>query len=425
MGPITLFDKSFLQSLSTDESVWFDHFFYPNVCPLFYVETLADLTKSTNRSGRSAEDEVRIIADKTPVLSGGPCVHHRELCISDLMGGRIPMRGQIPVASARPVQSAGGQKGVIFNTPPEAQAFSRWQNGEFQEVERRFAKSWREMLTNLDLPDTARRMQALGISQANCKSVEQAHFLATKLVQSKTQPFEQMALLFSFVEIPRELQRPILERWSVEQYRPLAEHAPYAAHVLSVELFFQISLAANLISAERPSNRVDIGYLFYLPFCTLFTSSDKLHRRTAAPFLRSDQEFVWGLDLKSELARLDQAFYSLPEHEKDEGIMKFARTPIGDDDSLIIQLWDRHFPDWRKREPLKTELDPEAQRKLMENLREFTRAPTTQVDSNDPAFTNPDHISIERLVPKKKGKWWLLPKNLEVEDNTGGSARAG
>lgn len=46
MGPTVLFDKSFLQSLSIDESVLFDHFFIPIVCPMFYVETLADLKKT-------------------------------------------------------------------------------------------------------------------------------------------------------------------------------------------------------------------------------------------------------------------------------------------------------------------------------------------------------------------------------------------
>lgn len=30
MGPIVLFDKSFLQALSVDEAVWFDHFFLAN-----------------------------------------------------------------------------------------------------------------------------------------------------------------------------------------------------------------------------------------------------------------------------------------------------------------------------------------------------------------------------------------------------------
>ena len=69
MGPITLFDKSFLQSLSLDEAVWFDAFFMPVICPIFYVETLANLAKV--QTNRTADTEVRIIAEKTPVLSGG------------------------------------------------------------------------------------------------------------------------------------------------------------------------------------------------------------------------------------------------------------------------------------------------------------------------------------------------------------------
>ena len=47
MGPITIFDKSALQSLSMDESVWLDAFFLVNVVPLFYVETLADERATT------------------------------------------------------------------------------------------------------------------------------------------------------------------------------------------------------------------------------------------------------------------------------------------------------------------------------------------------------------------------------------------
>ena len=85
MGPVALFDKSFLQSLSVDESVWFDHFFLPVVSPLFFVETLADLAKQRKGGSRAPEDEVRIIADKTPSLSGAPCVHHAQMCIANLL----------------------------------------------------------------------------------------------------------------------------------------------------------------------------------------------------------------------------------------------------------------------------------------------------------------------------------------------------
>lgn len=43
MGPLALFDKSYLEGLNPDEAVWFDHFFLANVCPMFYVETQSDL----------------------------------------------------------------------------------------------------------------------------------------------------------------------------------------------------------------------------------------------------------------------------------------------------------------------------------------------------------------------------------------------
>ncbi len=44
MGPILIFDKSALQSFGIDESVWLDNYFLTNITPLFYVETLADLS---------------------------------------------------------------------------------------------------------------------------------------------------------------------------------------------------------------------------------------------------------------------------------------------------------------------------------------------------------------------------------------------
>ena len=112
MGPIALFDKSFIQSLSVDESVFFDHFFLPVICPLFYVETLADLEKRVE--GRTPEQEVGIIADKVPEMSGAPCAYHIHLAAANLFGTNIPMDGQIPTAGGRPVKLDG--KTALFTT---------------------------------------------------------------------------------------------------------------------------------------------------------------------------------------------------------------------------------------------------------------------------------------------------------------------
>ncbi len=152
-GPITLFDKSFLQSLTVDEAVLFDNFFLSIICPLFYVETLADLEKSV-REGRTPEQEVRIIAQKTPQMHSYPCAHHHQMCWVNLMGKDVPMNARIPVVGGRPVK-VGDQRGVVFEEVPEAEAFHRWQAEEFLEVERRFAKTWRCNLNSIDLRTVA------------------------------------------------------------------------------------------------------------------------------------------------------------------------------------------------------------------------------------------------------------------------------
>jgi len=137
MGPIALFDKSFLQSLSLDEAVLFDNFFLSNITPIFFAETLADLTKSGLKN-RSPEKEVQIIAAKTPTLSGNVSAFHRTLFIENFLGSSFPMDGTIIMPYGKPFNS-GDKSGVLFQSPPEIEAMARWQKGEFLAVERYFA----------------------------------------------------------------------------------------------------------------------------------------------------------------------------------------------------------------------------------------------------------------------------------------------
>ena len=95
MGPIALFDKSFLQSISADESVWFDRFFMPIVCPIFYVETLGNLAKEATHQG---PPEVIAPPMSMNALTGNigsiatcpirPCVHNDALDVLDVLVGR-------------------------------------------------------------------------------------------------------------------------------------------------------------------------------------------------------------------------------------------------------------------------------------------------------------------------------------------------
>ena len=196
---------------------------------------------------------------------------------------------------------------------------------------------------------------------------------------------------------------------------PLHKYAPYAAHVLTVDIFYQIALAASLESSQRPSNRMDIAYLYYLPFCMVFISSDKLHERCSKLFLRDNQNFAEGGAIKSDLANLNSHFSSLSDIEKSAGLSVFARYPIPDIDCRLNDLWDSHIPEWREKakEPyVKPQSDPE----LVKEMNQFNEAPGLKPEEIDFDLDDTDMMSLQRMVSKRKGSWWQLPKDLKTDD---------
>jgi len=414
MGPIALFDKSFLQSLSLDESVFFDHFFLPVICPIFYVETLADLEKNV-RKGRTPEQEVGIIADKVPEMSGAPCAYHIDLAAANLFGASLPLDGRIPTAGGRPVR-VDGQAGFVHDVPPEVDAFNRWQDRQFLDVERDFARIWRQTLNAVDLPGIAEAVRTMGINPQTCKSLEDAKRLVDRSLNRRGNSVaHQINLALQILGVPLEHASRVIERWRYLGRPSLVFYAPYTAHVVAVELFFQVGLGANLISTSDTHNRTDIGYLFYAPFCHMFVSSDHLHRRCAPCFLRKDQSFVWGPDLKADLNRLMNYYAARSDEEKEQGLMRMAPTPPQEDkESLTVQLWDRHLaPIWRKRDVPRKTTSPKQDAELVSHINRTASAPTLSPSEVDFDSTDAEFVTIQRRISRRKGSWWQVPKDVK------------
>jgi hypothetical protein len=411
LEPVTLFDKSFLQSLSVDESVWFDNFFRPNVCPLFYVETLADLSKSSKK--RNPEREVRIIADKFPEMHGTPSTHHGRLATANLMGQSIRMTGQIMVPTSRLVKVQDTLVAVVEQSH-EADAFKRWQEEKFLEIEHLYARAWREGVLSLDLNQVAQILRAKGIGRQSVKTLVDARTSA-QLLFAKAGPSSADAVQFAldFFRVPKGLQASAIDTWRSSGGGPLNQYAPYAAHVLTVQFFFQIAMAAHHIPTQPPSNQIDIAYLFYLPFCQIFVSSDKLHRDCAPLFLRNDQEFIWGRELKDDLRKLNQFYDAMPQRAKDEGVMKFAIYPPDHGNFLTARLWDRHVPGWREHRRFSAEHLAEAERYVGAKMSEAVRAPALARNNVDHAASEPEWL-MKRIMKQKKGSWWQAPKDLKL-----------
>lgn len=414
-GPITLFDKSFLQSLSVDEAVWFDHFFQANISPFFYVESLADLKKAV-KGGRTPEQEVSALAVKTPQMNGTPNVLHVELCLANLLGQEVEMDGRPVITRGRIVRESD-RTVAVFSESPEAIAFSRWQDGKFLDVEREFASVWRSSLGSEDESRNLARVRGVGIDWKDVRTLADARAVAEDAVRARRKATARFKLMLSLLRIPRSARGRISQRWRALGSPPLAEYAPYAALVWEVLLFFYLAGGKSLISLERASNKVDLAYLFYLPFCMVFTSCDRLHERCTPLFMRENQEFVWGSDLKSDLREIDAHFDKLPEHEKARGIYHIAKGPPDLQGSVTASLWDRFLgSEWRTRASEPAPLGGDSESVTPADIHGLYRADSVSpeeqlaLDKEDV-----DAILLTRKVRLKRGKWWQVPSDIDEQ----------
>jgi hypothetical protein len=223
IGPITIFDKSALQSFNPDEALWFDWFYKTNITPLFYVETLADLNKEM-RGGRTPEQAVGSIASKTPVIGSELNVPHQTLCLYDLLGESVRMK-RLPVVGRGRSVKTGDRMGIIFEHPPEMEAFHRWQRHEFLDVERLYARAWRQglaafdltaILANLGLPEHARLR--LDLSQAKQ--------WAETFVRGERHRFSLLKEAMGILGVPPRYKPEIIRRWKSVGVRLSANSLP-------------------------------------------------------------------------------------------------------------------------------------------------------------------------------------------------------
>lgn len=410
-GPILIFDKSFLHSLNPDEAVWLDNFFLTGITPLFFIETLADLEIEVHR-GRTPEQVVGNLAYKTPDFQSHLITHHSTLLSAELNGQMIPMDGRIPRAGGQLVE-LDGKQGVIYEISKEEEAFERWQRAEFLDLERQIAKVWRRNVSNVDHSAAYSLFNEFYKSFRKPRSLADAKHIADTLLDLL---HEETTIRFglAMLGVSADLHDDVVARWLDARRPPIVEFAPYFRYLLSVDFFFHLAISADLISRVRPArkadNKVDITYMYYLPFCMVFTSSDKLHERVVPLFLRDDQTFVKGSELKADLKKIDEHFDKLPEEAKAQGVFKFAVRPPEGVCPIVTQLWDKHLGSSFRQESRRQQSQPEIDSGIIEMIGRVESRPRT-VDP--PECLNPDDIDrvlISRRVHPKKGKWVRVPQ---------------
>jgi hypothetical protein len=346
MGPNILLDKSALQSLSLSngEIYKLSHHFNFVTCSVLLTEILGDLKKGQTGVEYST-DEVRQLAQK--LLGGGyHCAHHRRLITHDLMGDGVPMTGQVPLEGGKTTTNAAGQTGVVFGPSPENRAINRWRVADFSEAEKELAEFWREATRALDL-ERFRRENLARMKIHRFRNLDNLH----RYIKFITQPtgVAERRQLFRAVmnefDVPAEAQVFMLASWAAAGCPAIDTYSPYAYHCFKVNQVFGYGVITGLITT-RPSNRIDTHYFYYVPFCVVFCSRDNLHRDLASTFLRHDQSFVHGDELKADLRSLVEKANALTLEERRERESEYGSYPPFDENSVIHRLWRKHMRPW-------------------------------------------------------------------------------
>lgn len=394
MGPIIILDKSTLQSLSDDELLFLNKYFILNIPPVLIMEIWGDLSKP-DKQGAISKDQVQHLAQKVYRGQSAINAHFSHCIIGSLLGERVSMDGRILLPGGSPRITESGKKGVVFEETPEEKQLNRWKFGDFDSEEQAIATQWRAASNVIDL-------EAVKMNFAKkFKSIVRIDTLASldSFVNNYfAHPAPQTDFLSQLIEeykIPQTITSKIFLRHERANRPPLNTFAPYAYYCLHIKTFFLLALIYNLVSTRR-TNIIDLDYLFYLPFCMVFSSSDKFHETLVPYFIRDDQCFVRGPDLKADLTYLAHDWNANFHKDMKAWDAKHGSGPPENANSIVYKLWRELYPRWKPGASSNaSEGKPRKDKKLYEQLDEFDKS--TALQETD--FTS-DDSKVDFIIRK-------------------------
>ena len=366
MGPQLLLDKSSLQSLSYGETLCARRHYYMVYAPIIFIEILGDLKKHAGDIERSTQ-LAGVIANK--IQPGNSCfnAHFRTLLIANLLGKFIENAGRPIMVGGQDVVDSIGRTGIVFEEEPEREALRRWVNGDIHNAEFILSQRWRESTRLIDL-ESWRRAEINGPIPSTLKEVKEK---ALSICNDPSICLDNLRFLLREAGVPEHESKKIFMYWVSRGKPPIQNFAPYAYYCLVVYVTFYLGLASKLIGT-RPTNRVDLEYILYLPFCRVFASNDNFHADFAPLFIKEEQDFINGQDLKMDIKRIDEFWTSMSQSERHDYEKSNGRYPPDWNNSITNLIWKKHMRPRSEYKPLT--LSPDEEDKLMAQVRPMLEA---------------------------------------------------
>lgn len=327
--------------------------------PVLLVEILADLTKEYHNN--TPRNYVIGLASRIVPLGSAVNVNFRDLIDMELLGELPDLRSVPIIAEGEKVVSADGKKGVKAEQCPEMEALLRWQTGDFTTADNMTAVIWRSYAKGIDLAAAQEFLCTRYPGLPRLRKMEDARKTADEIIALGKRE-DLLAFFMEDAGAPPGARTRFLANLAKLSPGNLASVAPYTHHCVRATLIFLLATANELVSS-RPTNRIDLEYLFYAPFANGFSSSDKFLVRMCEVALPDDQMFIHGEALRKDLLVLSEMWerFTPGEKEAEEQIYGPPENP----DSVTHQVWQRYMkPGYRQRR--RPKLTRELSDRLME-----------------------------------------------------------
>jgi hypothetical protein len=160
----------------------------------------------------------------------------------------------------------------------------------FSTLNVKLPKGWRRMISQIDLNAMPEQMRRAFGPWRKPTSLQDARRMTNTIIDN-IEP--ELLLRFGLIilGVP-EATDYVVNDWIANRRKPLREYRPYFIHMLSINVFFGLVLATQLLRNVKQSHHIDLAYLYYLPFCAVFSSRDNFHVHVSPLFMHAAQQFV-------------------------------------------------------------------------------------------------------------------------------------
>jgi len=336
MSLAIILDKSTFQGLSFSELIQLNKYFIFNATPLLIAEILGDLSKEQMEGKIAPKDQVVTLSTKIFPAQTYVNENYKRLLELSLLG-KFTDPSNRPFLEATKSVNTGDKQGLVFEEPEYEKNVRRWKDGDFKEMDEVESWFWRKKTTAETVIENFKERFKLFEHIKNKgkggNTFDNLVLLRDELLKELNRPEAQqeyLSLIIDFYGIDAAIAGEIFHRWETHGYKNLADFSQYGLYCLTIVAMYYTGINNHLLG-EKKTNLLDLEYLYYAPFCRVFSSNDDFLVTLFKLIIPKDVEFISTPALKTELA----AFH---RHEEETG-EKTDLPPLKDTE--IYRIFDK------------------------------------------------------------------------------------